>query len=101
MKNLLDRLQRGERCWPVEIGMRTAGLALLLLCGLTLRWLATSLHTPRLHAPLPGDYAEAALAMLAWSSGCCLLVHGPGLLRLVTVPAKYRRWTPTEKSRRH
>ena len=94
MGMIMSRLERGERWWAAEILLRAFGLALLGSCVLAALWLYHSVHLPPPHDTRALEYAAALGAFLSWSLGWCFLVEGPGLFKLIPVPARYRRFTP-------
>ena len=88
MSSHLDRLRRGERWWPAELLLRIAGLAFLYgACKLAV--LAHHLiMRPPLHEPSLGEFAISAATFLCLTCGLALTVEGPGLFRLVPIPAR-------------
>lgn len=84
---VLRRLERGERCWPAEIGLRGAGGLLLVLCVGLGGWLYRSLHLTQGPAGVL-HYSGATLAVLCWSLGWALLAEGPGLFRSMPRPPR-------------
>ena len=92
MRDIIRRMERGERCWPAEIVLRSFGLALLGLCAAAALWLFRLVHQPPPHSARPVEFLAAALAFFGWSLGCAFLAEGPGLFKLVPVPARYRRF---------
>jgi hypothetical protein len=93
MGRIMRRLESGERWWTAEIALRSFGLVLLGLCALSSLWLYGSVHTPPHHAANALEYLAALLAVLFWSLGCAFFAEGPGLFKLIDVPARYRRFT--------
>jgi hypothetical protein len=94
MGRIMHRLESGERWWAAEFVLRTLGLALLGLCALSALWLYRSTHLPPPHDGRPLEYLAALVAFLSWSLGWAFLMEGPGLFKLIPVPARYRRFDP-------
>jgi predicted small integral membrane protein len=92
MGKIMRRLESGERWWAAEIAFRLLGLVLLALCGGAALWLFRSVHLPPPHEARPLEYLGALLAFLSWSLGWACFVEGPGLFKLIPVPARYRRF---------
>jgi hypothetical protein len=88
MRAFLQRLERGERCWPAEIGLRCAGAVLLAVGAILARALHRLVLEPPLHQPRPAECAVALIVLGCLSSGMALAAEGPGLFRLVPRPPK-------------
>lgn len=88
MASIMERLERGERCWPAELVLRAAGLGLLHFCTV----LAWSVHRlviqPPPHQGTPVEFALAAVIFFCLSSGLALLIIGPGLFERVPRPPR-------------
>jgi hypothetical protein len=97
MGRIMHRLESGERWWAAEIALRSIGLATLVLCAAAALWLYRSMHQPPRHEARALEYGAALVAFLSWSLGWAFLVEGPGLFKLVPVPARYRRFTLNSK----
>lgn len=88
MKALLSRLQQGERVWPAELVLRTAGLASLYACLLAWRWDCCLVAIPPKHDTTPQEFAVSILAVVCLSVGLALTLEGPNLLRRVPLPPR-------------
>jgi hypothetical protein len=88
MRAILVRLQNGQRWWVAELCLRTAGLWLLVLCGLAMRWCRRLTYEPPHHQATPLELAVAAIAVACLSAGLALLLEGPGLFRHVPLPPR-------------
>lgn len=87
MRDSLARIRRGERLWPIEIGARLLGLALLVL---SLR-LSLALQRHLAGGVTPGQFAAGLAAFALLVCGLAALVEGPGLWRLLPVPGLRKR----------
>ena len=81
MTTMIKRLGRGERCWPAEIAMRTAGLVPLTLFVLLWRALCRRPEDPI-------GFVLAVMACLCLWLGLALTLEGAGLLRPVPLPPR-------------
>ncbi len=66
------------------------------LCALAALWLYHAIHTPPRHEPRLIEMADAAVVFLSWSLGGASLTVGPGLFRLIQVPARHARFATTK-----
>lgn len=88
MSGTLDRLRKGERCWPAELVLRGLGLAALTAC-----WRA-ALFAHRLivelpaHPPTAGEFAICAVTVLLLTTGIALTFEGAGLFLQVPFPPR-------------
>lgn len=95
MGRMMQRLQSGERWLAAEIALRGFGLFMLALCALSTLCLYHAVHRPPVHhQPDAIEFALALGAATGWSIGWSFLVEGPGLFRLVDVPARHGRIVP-------
>lgn len=94
MGRMMRRLESGERWWAAEIALRSFGLALLGLCAASVIWLYRLVHQPPPHDPRPLEFLAALIVFLSWSLGWSFLVEGPGLFKLIELPARHWRFTP-------
>lgn len=92
MDTMMERLKQGERCWPAELVLRSAGLAVLYLCALLSRAAYRLVNQPPPHPGGPLEFAIAAAACACLSVGLALSLEGAGLLRPVPLPP--RAWLP-------
>lgn len=92
MRAFLRRLETGAVGWPAHVGLRLAGALLLGVCVLAVSLLFASMHRPPPHPAAPAEFGEAMFSVAAWALGWALLVEGPGLFRLIEVPARYIRF---------
>ena len=98
MGRIMRRLESGKRWWAAEIVLRSFGLALLGLCATAASWLYRSVHQPPPHGTHALEYGAALVTFLSWSGGCSFLFEGPGLFKLLPVPARYQRFSvPTNQ----
>ncbi len=91
MTAFLSRLETSGRAWWGQIALRAFGLAMLVLCAASARWLHGSVHLSPAHDATPRELLFAATAFLAWALGWALLVAGPALFERIPVPARHRR----------
>ncbi|MEA3387806.1 hypothetical protein [Sphingobium sp. CCH11-B1] len=73
--------------WPTSVGLRLAGLALLLCVRPMGSHLAASVH--RTAAVTTGQFLLAGACFLCASVGIALLVAGAALLKTVPVTARW------------
>ena len=88
MHTIMRRIQSGKRWWAAEAAFRVGGLALLGLCAAAAIWLHHSLNQPPLHQAGVGELLVASIVAGGWFTGWPLLIQGPRLFELVTVPGK-------------
>lgn len=91
MTAFLSRLETSGRTWRGQIGLRGFGLAMLVLCAASARWLYGSAHQLPAHEATAFELLPGAIAFLAWALGWAFLVVGPGLFERIHVPARHRR----------
>lgn len=91
MTAFLSRLETSGRTWWGQIGLRGFGLAMLVLCAASARWLYGSVHQPPAHVATVLEFLSAEIAFLAWALGWAFVVVGPGLFERIYVPARHRR----------
>lgn len=97
MRQIMRRLESGERWWAAEIIFRATGVALLALCSFAALWLYRSVRQLPPHDGRALEYGAALVAFLSWSLGWSCLVEGPGLFKLIPVPARHRRFVPYQR----
>jgi len=83
----LDRLRRGDRWWPAEFVLRIAGLAFLYGTGALAIGAHRLITSPPAHDATLGEFAICATTFLTLICGLALAFEGPGLFRLVPIPA--------------
>jgi hypothetical protein len=87
-RTIIDRMRRGERCWPAEFALRGAGLVLLGLSALLAIALVRLMnHSPR-GLETPFEFLLAALAFFCLTGGLALAFSGPGLFRDMPRPPR-------------
>lgn len=99
MGRIMRRLESGEHWWAAEIVLRAFGLGLLGLCAASALWLFRSVHQPPPHDARAAEYLAALVAFFGWSLGWAFLAEGPGLFKLIEVPARYQRFTLSSKDK--
>jgi len=97
MRQIIRRLERGERCWIAEIALRSLGLLLLGLCAALTLWLYRAVHQPPPHQYDASEIVAALIAVPSFSFGGLLLIEGSNLFRLVDLPARHRRYPSTSR----
>ncbi len=90
MRAVMRRLESQERWWAAEIGVRLIGLALLGIAAANSWLLRRFVLSLPAHGATAGEFALAAAAVAAFTLGCAFTAEGPGLFRLLPVPA--RNW---------
>lgn len=88
MRQMMDRLQSGERWWAAEILFRFLALALFWLAALCGRGLEHRVTLPPPHQASPAEFAIAAAGVVLGAGGLACLIEGPGLLRIVPLPRR-------------
>lgn len=88
MSGKLDRLRKGERCWPAELVLRGLGLAALAACWRAALLAHRLITTPPAHPPTVGEFAICAVTVLLLTTGIALTFEGAGLFLEVPFPAR-------------
>jgi hypothetical protein len=88
LREIVRKVESGERCWPAEIVLRGFGLALLALGAWAVSWLYRSFN-PAPHVAGLADDAAAVLAVLCWWFGWAFAILGPALFKRIPLPARH------------
>ncbi|MDP3551791.1 MAG: hypothetical protein Q8R81_15530 [Novosphingobium sp.] len=88
MSSVFERLQKGERYWPAEIGLRTFGIVLLAGCGKLLLLVHHMVNSPPSHEATVAEFGLCAVAFVALTCGLGFTIEGPGLFRWVPIPPR-------------
>lgn len=87
MPGMLDRLRKGERCWPAELALRGLGLAALTASSRAALLAHRLITAPPAHSPTLGEFAVCAATVLLLTTGIALTFEGAGLFLQVPFPA--------------
>jgi hypothetical protein len=82
------RLARGERWWAAEAVFAAAAFVLLSLAAIAAAALCRVVAAAPLQQPGAVAFALAAAGVVCAGAGLACLVEGPGLFRLVPLPAR-------------
>jgi hypothetical protein len=88
VRDIIARLERGERYWPAELVFRPIGLALLCGCGALAQILRRQLGQLPAHGTTPAEFGVAALIVCCLWIGLSLTFVGPALLRRIPIPPR-------------
>ena len=88
MRAILIRLRDGGRWWMAELVLRGAGLGLLFLFTLSMRWCCRLVDAPPQHQATPVEFIAAAMVFAFLAAGLALLFEGPGLFRPIPLPPR-------------
>jgi len=86
VREIIARLERGERWWAAELLLRGAGCVALGILTLLSRWICRLVLPPQHVGPL--QFTIAAAAFVCLSAGLALTLEGPGLFRSVPMPPR-------------